>query len=314
MHKPDFPSISLQEWQLRRQLHDRKTHYAWQNLRANLTVSPPPDSVDLQLCIHWHDHTLSLLCHQSALARWLAPQLQEAALTTLPEPLLLALLERESAVLPMLIWDSISTSPVISRQHTLSIELNKGADTLVFWLHEVPAALVRSLDKRPVDECLAVPLILSLQLCMLPLSLSQLNELTPGDILLLDAKTNADTLLLSVGPGYPWCFCRFNQSTLEITTMHPLHTPVEQEQPVNSLDELPVNISFEIGRKTLDLRSLLHLQPGSLLDLDCPPDGEIRILANQRYLGTGRLVNIQNRLGVQVVTLLTDRGSHDTAP
>ncbi|MCB2572643.1 FliM/FliN family flagellar motor switch protein, partial [Listeria monocytogenes] len=59
----------------------------------------------------------------------------------------------------------------------------------------------------------------------------------------------------------------------------------------------------------LDLHTLSTLQPGSLLDLDCALDGEVRILAHQRCLGIGELVRLQDRLGVRVTRLF----GHDEA-
>lgn len=75
------------------------------------------------------------------------------------------------------------------------------------------------------------------------------------------------------------------------------------------IDQLPIPVSFEVGRRTLDLHTLSTLQPGSLLDLDCALDGEVRILANQRCLGIGELVRLQDRLGVRVTRLF----GHDEA-
>lgn len=307
MTQVHFPSISIEEWQLSKQLSGRKTHYSWQNIHAYLAPDRPPDSVDLQLLIHWHGHALTLLCHQSALAQWLAPQLQEAELTVLPEPLLLALLERESAALPMLIWDSVTLQPVTSVQHTLSVRLTKGTNTLVLWLAKVPTVLLTQLSERPLAERLPVPLILSLQLDTLTLPVSELRDLEQGDILLLNYRLTAETPLLGVVQGYPWCLFHLNESTLEVIAMHQAPS-TEQEQHLKNLDELSVNVSFEIGRKSLDLQSLSNLQPGSSLSLDCPLDGEVRILVNHQCLGVGRLVNIQDRLGIQVISLC--QGTH----
>ncbi len=80
-------------------------------------------------------------------------------------------------------------------------------------------------------------------------------------------------------------------------------------EDLHELDQLPIPVSFEVGRRTLDLHTLSTLQPGSLLDLDSALDGEVRILANQRCLGIGELVRLQDRLGVRVTRLF----GHDEA-
>ena len=69
------------------------------------------------------------------------------------------------------------------------------------------------------------------------------------------------------------------------------------------LDQLPIQVSFEVGRQTLDWHTLTSLQPGALIDLGTPLDGEVRIISNGHSLGVGRLVEIQGRLGVRVENL-----------
>ncbi|EVT88725.1 hypothetical protein Z046_17780 [Pseudomonas aeruginosa VRFPA09] len=90
--------------------------------------------------------------------------------------------------------------------------------------------------------------------------------------------------------------------------MHDTPSLADSED-LHELDQLPIPVSFEVGRRTLDLHTLSTLQPGSLLDLDCALDGEVRILANQRCLGIGELVRLQDRLGVRVTRLF----GHDEA-
>ncbi|MFM4839215.1 FliM/FliN family flagellar motor switch protein, partial [Aeromonas veronii] len=52
-----------------------------------------------------------------------------------------------------------------------------------------------------------------------------------------------------------------------------------------------------------DWHTLTSLQPGALIDLGTPLDGEVRIISNGHSLGVGRLVEIQGRLGVRVERL-----------
>lgn len=89
----------------------------------------------------------------------------------------------------------------------------------------------------------------------------------------------------------------------------PIPLQLSHSLSLHELDQLPIPVSFEVGRRTLDLHTLSTLQPGSLLDLDSALDGEVRILANQRCLGIGELVRLQDRLGVRVTRLF----GHDEA-
>ena len=74
-------------------------------------------------------------------------------------------------------------------------------------------------------------------------------------------------------------------------------------KPLTDLNQLPVQVSFEVGRQILDWHTLTSPEPGSLIDLTTPVDGEVRLLANGRLLGHGRLVEIQGRLGVRIERL-----------
>ncbi|MCT5996207.1 SctQ family type III secretion system cytoplasmic ring protein PscQ, partial [Pseudomonas aeruginosa] len=155
---------------------------------------------------------------------------------------------------------------------------------------------------------LAIPLRLSLQWPGLPLDAGELRTLEPGDLLLLPAGHRPDAALLGVLEGRPWARCQLHSTQLELLDMHDTPSLADSED-LHELDQLPIPVSFEVGRRTLDLHTLSTLQPGSLLDLDCALDGEVRILANQRCLGIGELVRLQDRLGVRVTRLF----GHDEA-
>ncbi|MFG3923300.1 type III secretion system cytoplasmic ring protein SctQ [Pseudomonas aeruginosa] len=137
---------------------------------------------------------------------------------------------------------------------------------------------------------------------------SELRTLEPGDLLLLPAGHRPDAALLGVLEGRPWARCQLHSTQLELLDMHDTPSLADGED-LHELDQLPIPVSFEVGRRTLDLHTLSTLQPGSLLDLDSALDGEVRILANQRCLGIGELVRLQDRLGVRVTRLF----GHDEA-
>lgn len=127
-------------------------------------------------------------------------------------------------------------------------------------------------------------------------------------LLLLPAGHRPDAALLGVLEGRPWARCQLHSTQLELLDMHDTPSLADGED-LHELDQLPIPVSFEVGRRTLDLHTLSTLQPGSLLDLDSALDGEVRILANQRCLGIGELVRLQDRLGVRVTRLF----GHDEA-
>lgn len=73
-----------------------------------------------------------------------------------------------------------------------------------------------------------------------------------------------------------------------------------------ALDGLPVRLVCELGRLELSLGELRELGPGSVLPLSRPAEDAVDLVVNGRYLGRGRLVEIGDSLGVQIVGLAGD--------
>ncbi|KSC02900.1 SctQ family type III secretion system cytoplasmic ring protein PscQ [Pseudomonas aeruginosa] len=303
----DLPLASRAELDLQRRLARCRRHYAGNALQARLDIAQAAPDVDLELSLAWDGLPLRFLCQAPALAHWLAPNLQEAAFASLPAALQLALLEREGNVFPGLVWYGLSPAQPRAAMG-LRLSLERDDQRLALWLDGDPATLLARLPPRPSAQRLAIPLRLSLQWPGLPLDAGELRTLEPGDLLLLPAGHRPDAALLGVLEGRPWARCQLHSTQLELLDMHDIPSLADGED-LHELDQLPIPVSFEVGRRTLDLHTLSTLQPGSLLDLDSALDGEVRILANQRCLGIGELVRLQDRLGVRVTRLF----GHDEA-
>ena len=303
----DLPLASRAELDLQRRLARCRRHYVGNALQARLDIAQAAPDVDLELSLAWDGLPLRFLCQAPALAHWLAPNLQEAAFASLPAALQLALLEREGNVFPGLVWYGLSPAQPRAAMG-LRLSLERDDQRLALWLDGDPATLLARLPPRPSAQRLAIPLRLSLQWPGLPLDAGELRTLEPGDLLLPPAGHRPDAALLGVLEGRPWARCQLHSTQLELLDMHDTHSLADGED-LHELDQLPIPVSFEVGRRTLDLHTLSTLQPGSLLDLDSALDGEVRILANQRCLGIGELVRLQDRLGVRVTRLF----GHDEA-
>ena len=73
--------------------------------------------------------------------------------------------------------------------------------------------------------------------------------------------------------------------------------------PTVSIDQLPVNITFDVGRKQLTVEQLKQLHEGYTFELDCRVDEDVKILANGQCIGQGEWVQIEDRLGVRITHL-----------
>ncbi|TNH45360.1 type III secretion system cytoplasmic ring protein SctQ [Photorhabdus luminescens] len=307
MNNLTLSKVSLEELTLHQTLSRHQQQFSWDNNHLSLDVALPPQTLDRILIAHWQGQTFSFYCHAAELALWLAPDLQQANLTSLPQDLLLALLEYQSKVLPTLLWSALRTTSERPLSACLQLRLKRPGATLPLWLPE-PSSLIAILPERQPGECLSIPLRLSLQWGAITLTLDAFRTLESGDVLLLPPQQQPDTPLLAYLEGRPWAYFKSHDHTLELITMHtPSSDGSDNTLPVTDLNDLEVHVSFEVGRQTLDLQTLTSLQPGSLLDLGVPSDGEVRILVNQKCLGSGRLVDIEGRLGVRVEHLSVEK-------
>lgn len=295
-------SASLAELTLQQTLSQYRQNFNWSGGELALTIGLPPATLDTRLQLQWQGLSLPLWCHGAELAHWLAPDLQQAALFSLPEPLQLALIERLGQPLGGLTCSALTRQE--SRDKTgepaLQLLLQREGASLALWLPQ-PEPLLSKLPPRPQLQRLPLPLTLSLQWGEMGLTLDELATLTIGDVLLPPPHPQLGQQLLICVEGRPFAYCQPHQQHLELTAMHNAE-PADPFGPTE-LEQLPIQVSFEVGRQTLDWHTLTSLQPGALIDLGSPLDGEVRIISNGHSLGVGRLVEIQGRLGVRVERL-----------
>ncbi|MGU5683986.1 type III secretion system cytoplasmic ring protein SctQ [Aeromonas allosaccharophila] len=293
---------SLAELTLQQTLSQYRQHFGWSGGELALAIGLPPVTLDTRLQLQWQGLSLPLCCHGAELAHWLAPDLQQAALFSLPEPLQLALIERLGQPLGGLTCSALTRQESRDKadEPALQLLLQREGASLALWLPQ-PEPLLNRLPSRPQQQRLPLPLTLSLQWGEMGLTMDELATLAIGDVLLPPPHPQLGQQLLICVEGRPFAYCQPHQQHLELTAMHNAE-PADPFGPTE-LEQLPIPVSFEVGRQTLDWHTLTSLQPGALIDLGTPLDGEVRIISNGHSLGVGRLVEIQGRLGVRVERL-----------
>lgn len=74
--------------------------------------------------------------------------------------------------------------------------------------------------------------------------------------------------------------------------------------PTRLVDELEVTVAFELARLPVPLRELADWREGGLVRLDHRPEDPIRLVLHHggrsRLLGYGRVVVVDERLGIQI--------------
>ncbi|HVN98178.1 MAG TPA: flagellar motor switch protein FliN [Syntrophorhabdaceae bacterium] len=79
------------------------------------------------------------------------------------------------------------------------------------------------------------------------------------------------------------------------------------EVNIDSLLDVSVEISVEIGRTKLTIGELLSLSKGSIVELNRAAGESVDIFVNDKLLGKGEIVLVNERLGVRVIEILTPK-------
>jgi flagellar motor switch protein FliN len=79
------------------------------------------------------------------------------------------------------------------------------------------------------------------------------------------------------------------------------------ELNMDSLLDIPVEISVEIGRTKMAIGELLSLSKGSIIELNKIAGESVEIYVNDRLLGKGEIVVVNERLGVRVTEIVTPK-------
>ena len=76
------------------------------------------------------------------------------------------------------------------------------------------------------------------------------------------------------------------------------------EMNLDSLLDVPIDISVEIGRTKMTIGELLSLSKGSIVELKKTAGDAVDIYVNGKLLGRGELIVVNERLGVRVAKIV----------
>lgn len=158
-----------------------------------------------------------------------------------------------------------------------------------------------------------LPLRLSVQIGQTSLSPGDLATLAPGDAVLIERVFFTDSGELWLGRDGWGLRVQWSADGLTVTrpfTSEGITMPAEDilatpdEEPLG-LNQLPIQVSFDLGERTLTLGELRSLQVGQSLELGRALPSVVSLRVNGALIGTGELVEIDRRLGVTISTLGT---------
>ena len=80
-------------------------------------------------------------------------------------------------------------------------------------------------------------------------------------------------------------------------------TEVDSESLLN----VPINVTIEIGRVRLPIRQIMELQEGSVIELDRSLDEPLDILVNGALVAHGVVVLVRDRFGIQITDIISPK-------
>ncbi|WP_255032439.1 type III secretion system cytoplasmic ring protein SctQ [Bordetella genomosp. 1] len=284
--------------------------------------------------IEWAGARLHLTLPRAAPAAWLAERHPELAPAPLPDALaalalegLLAEIQESVAGLspagPARVTAAEAELPALPHLWTLSARANGSGATVYARLAAdglglllLAGLLAQGAIARNGLALEALPVLLRADIGATRLPASALATLQPRDVLLLDHYyvSEQGELWLSAGQGQG-LRVRADASTYIVTQgwtslmtepQADAAPQAEAQAPAAplALADIPVNLTFDLGERRITLAQLQTLQVGATFDLQRPlADGPVMIRANGALVGTGNLVQIDDRIGVVLATL-----------
>jgi type III secretion protein Q len=156
----------------------------------------------------------------------------------------------------------------------------------------VPAAAVRALAGPASIDGAAAGLRLSASVRggAVALTTDELDALSPGDVLVVEAAREVRAVVL---PGGLRAVGRADDDGFH----------VEEIAMTERHSQLPVTLEIELGRIDVTLGDLTRLEPGATLPLGLDRRGLVTLRAGERVIARGELVDVEGAVGVRILSL-----------
>lgn len=83
------------------------------------------------------------------------------------------------------------------------------------------------------------------------------------------------------------------------------HAPAGDEKKLDTILDIPVTISMEVGRTNISIRSLLQLNQGSVVELDRVAGEPLDVLVNGTLIAHGEVVVINDKFGIRLTDVIS---------
>lgn len=79
----------------------------------------------------------------------------------------------------------------------------------------------------------------------------------------------------------------------------------EEKRKLDTILDIPVTISMEVGRSKINIRNLLQLNQGSVIELDRVAGEPLDVLVNGTLIAHGEVVVVNDKFGIRLTDVIS---------
>ena len=79
----------------------------------------------------------------------------------------------------------------------------------------------------------------------------------------------------------------------------------EEKKKLDTILDIPVTISMEVGRSQISIRTLLQLNQGSVVELDRVAGEPLDVLVNGTLIAHGEVVVVNDKFGIRLTDVIS---------
>lgn len=79
----------------------------------------------------------------------------------------------------------------------------------------------------------------------------------------------------------------------------------EEKRKLDTILDIPVTISMEVGRSKINIRNLLQLNQGSVVELDRIAGEPLDVLVNGTLIAHGEVVVVNDKFGIRLTDVIS---------
>lgn len=80
---------------------------------------------------------------------------------------------------------------------------------------------------------------------------------------------------------------------------------MEEKRKLDTILDIPVTISMEVGRSNISIRNLLQLNQGSVVELDRVAGEALDVLINGTLIAHGEVVVVNDKFGIRLTDVIS---------